>query len=727
MKKLSNLFTKKRDIQRFENNSNRNLRLSRRNSIRVKLTVLFLVMIIPILLLGVFSYTKSSSIVVESTRSAAVQTVSQTENYFELLFTNVSNIAKQMSSNPSLLSVYSMADLDPSSAFFNTTKTQIVKLLNIHKATNDDIAGLLIAFKSGTSIALPSTYVGSDNDLSYKNISSGQWYQDFLKLDKRNGWIGLHKELSKLGDTFDTETNYAKRLENDKYISFVQKFVVPSAERLDALVLVDIKLEAIEAVLRGMNFGRKSEVHMILPDGRDISFGIDDKTNKPLAISTSISKEKFFIDIEKGKKPSGNNFISYNGVKNLMVYKKVADTGITLVSLIPETNLLSTSQDIATTTIIFVIIGILVALLMGIYTAFDIGSVISNIVNTSEKIAKGDLTVVISTKRKDEFRLLTESLMEMISHMKLLILNASDIHKKVENSSEQIASTSQSTNEAMQDISKAIQEVALGAANQAKDTDEGVKKMEVLSNKIVHVYDQTKNIENLSSGTMELSNQGISTINDLSQKSKETAENAKIILSDINLLGVQSDSIGQIVSVINSITDQTNLLALNAAIEAARAGEAGKGFAVVADEIKKLAEQSLKSTKEISIIIQGIQHQTSLTVEKAKYTDEIITHQNSAVLSTMKVFEDISESMNKLVEYVRMITKSIKEMEQAKDDTHSTIENISAVSEEIAASVEEITASIEDQLGNIENVHSSAIELENNVQALSDAINTFKL
>ncbi len=142
-------------------------------------------------------------------------------------------------------------------------------------------------------------------------------------------------------------------------------------------------------------------------------------------------------------------------------------------------------------------------------------------------------------------------------------------------------------------------------------------------------------------------------------------------------LAKHSDQIGEVTKIIDDIAEQTNLLALNAAIEAARAGEQGRGFAVVANEVRKLAERTTKSTKEITEMIQAMQEETRSAVDVM----EKGTHEAT---NAMTLAHQSSESLNRIIQSVNQVTDEMSQIAAATEEQSGTTEKIKGNIEEVA-------------------------------------------
>lgn len=389
------------------------------------------------------------------------------------------------------------------------------------------------------------------------------------------------------------------------------------------------------------------------------------------------------------------------------------------------------AQTTAKTSVNIIFITLACIVIFSLITAIVITKSITKPIKELQKVMgraeNGDLTAQVVVNSKDEVGQLSNSFNIMIGNISKLFNETVDIIGRVENSTDIIVTSVDEIGQVSNEVSKTIQEIAMGATSQAQETQETFNITNTLAERIESIKE---NSTKTSSSTTEmryktdLGIQSIATLKDGFSKNIEAVQNAN---DGIKELTDKSQSIGTIVDTINSIAEQTNLLALNAAIEAARAGDAGRGFAVVAEEVRKLAEQSSTATNEIQKIIDEIRMIIVNTQDKMNYTVEAVNNANGALINTEKVFADINGATDDVSENITLLNQYVEDIDNAKDRVLQSIESISAISEESAASTQQVSASAEEQTASVEEVVETMQELNNTVKTLSSAISVFKL
>lgn len=353
---------------------------------------------------------------------------------------------------------------------------------------------------------------------------------------------------------------------------------------------------------------------------------------------------------------------------------------------------------------------------------------IIDLAKTSQRIAEGDLTVdEIKVRTQDEIGLLSTSFNQMVANLRNVIHQVSKSMEQVTASAEELTASSEQTSRSSAQIAATIQEVAAGSDKQVQSIEESSEAMGNLATGVKQIAATAQGVSvsaNLTSEKAVLGNDAIQTaVQQMNSINVTVNKLAEVIKG----LGERSQEIGQITEVIASISAQTNLLALNAAIEAARAGEHGRGFAVVADEVRKLAEQSVGSSQQISQLIAHIQGETSKAVESMGTATREVLEGIGVVNTAGESFEQIQESVIVVAKQIQEVSEAAEQMLVNTSHVHQAISQVTEVALQAASRTQNISAAAQEQFASMEEISTSANSMSKMAEDLQSLIATFKV
>ncbi|MBZ2175901.1 methyl-accepting chemotaxis protein [Schnuerera sp. xch1] len=432
--------------------------------------------------------------------------------------------------------------------------------------------------------------------------------------------------------------------------------------------------------------------------------------------------------IQAGESGTGTYSIDGNVVH--IGYSPIESKDWTLVVSVDESEILSGINNLTQILIYVVLFAIAIGIVFSLLFSKNIAKPIAKITEYVYKLSQLNFKDDIDKKflsRKDELGRMSNSLQIVMDNMRKFTDEIQQSSHQVAASSEELAAISEESTATATNIAESSNDIAEDSNKQLNEILNITSSIKEISSQIDNVSTETKNTEDLSIEIFNKTKLGKDKINEVITQMNNIEDSTLNVKTSLNDIYKSSKEMDQMLKIIENVSEETNLLALNAAIEAARAGEHGKGFAVVADEIRKLAEETQRSTKDIQKIINNNNLLIQGANEKMDFNSKEVEHGVTSVNETKVAFEEIANSIEQIALKIQEIVQATLNVEKQVESLVKSSTNIENMSQNIASQIENSSAASEEQMAAMEEISSSTESLSTLAEELQTLLSNIKL
>ena len=517
----------------------------------------------------------------------------------------------------------------------------------------------------------------------FKEVAEGFDFHDILIIDHAGNILYSIGKEADLGTNIFTgryrDTNLgriAKKSFDEKRELFADfKFYAPSGDLPAAfisdvicnekgerrgVVVAQVSIAGIDRIMNlreGM--GETGETYLV---GQDTLM----RSNSRFEEDTILKKKIDTIASQEALdgKEDMQSIKDYRGVPVLSYYSYIEfmDTKWAIISEIDIAEVFRPLVNLRNTVVFSGLFMLVIAAVIALVIASRIASPIMLLSTSANKVADGDLTQTLTIKNKDEIGILAGSFNTMVEELSAVLTKSQDAVNQITSASSEILAASQQQAAGAQEQSAAISETSSAATELSKSAEQVGVNIRLIEKAADHAL------------------VGMAKIKEATDKTGDV----------ITSLGEKSRKISKITEVIDDVADQTNLLAVNAAIEAARAGEQGRGFTVVADEMRKLADSTAKSTKDITALIEEIQHEMTNVVMSMEESTSSVGEEIKLAKETSEKSKEISMSANQQIVGAKQISEAMSSINEAMQQIASGAQQSQEASKQLTFLAEKL-------------------------------------